>query len=225
MRRAGTWQVAGIALTLGVLLLAPARTRAQEGAPIGLFLEGAATLSLHKDTVGVQGTDPEDRGYFDLGVSARLGASLWGTVLGVSGERAAMIDTQGASYLSVFAGHGFELSDGKRLELTGELGWHGFENVGATGVEDVKSENHVFVPFAGGRLTVVLPRESSSWKPGFFVQVRHDLGQGQVTAVRTMDCPSGGADAPVCESGETSTDHFQVGGFSFEAGLELRGLF
>jgi len=197
---------------------------AQEPPRTGVYLEAAAALSMHKDTVGLRGTDAAD-GYFNLGASLRLGASLSGLLVGVSAERAAMIDTEGASYFSVFAGDGFQLPNGKRLELAGELGWHGFENVGARGNEDVTSENHVFLPFLGGRVTLTEQRPASRWQQGLFLQVRHDLRQGQVTSNRTMTCSSGVADAPVCTPGDTSTGYFQVGGLSVEIGLELRPVF
>jgi len=201
-------------------MLSPALAFAQEGAPTGLYVAGAATLSLHKDTVGLKGTYAQD-GYFDLGISLRLGAVLHGLIVGVAAERAAMIDTEGASYLSLFAGGELPLPSTMRLGLMGELGWHGFENVGASGVDEVTSENHLFAPFVGGRLTLTQPRTGSPWRLGLFLQVRHDLQQGEVTSNRTMHCPSGVPDAPACDQGAASTGYFEVGGLSVEVGLEL----
>jgi len=91
--------------------------------------------------------------------------------------------------------------------------------------EDVTSENHVFLPFLGGRVTLTEQRLSSSWQQGLFLQVRHELGHGQVTSNRTMTCSTGLADASVCYAGDTSTGYFEVGGLSVEVGFEFRPVF
>jgi len=215
---------ASTVLAAGILTLASGRARADEKSLTGLYVEASSALSLHKDSVGLRGTQAQD-GYSDLSISLRLGAAIRGVLVGASVEGAAMIETPGATYASVFLGSGVPLPNAMRLELTGEFGLHGFENVGASGDKDVTSENHVTLPFWGARVTFTQARATSPWQGGLFAQVRHDLGHGEVTSNRTTFCSSGIADAYDCEPGATSTGYFDVGGLSVEGGVELRRIF
>ena len=107
-------------------------------------------MSLHSDVTpnGAQGT----AGYPDVELSLRVGAKLYGIVVGGSVELAGMIDAPGARYLSLFAGMRTLVRSDLAVEFTAEIGTHTFSDVGtAARTYDVISETPASRPFWGAR--------------------------------------------------------------------------